>query len=150
MNIFVVDSDPVVAASMLCDQHVCKMPTESAQMLATVSINLGGPAPKRVNGDLYKIAHPKHPCTIWAGNTAENWQWLLTHALALCSEYTTRYKRILGTQSALEFLRDFGAKPQASSLQSFVQAMPDQYRGADPIESYRRFYRGEKTKFARW
>ena len=25
MNIFVVDNDPIVAAQMLCDSHVCKM-----------------------------------------------------------------------------------------------------------------------------
>jgi hypothetical protein len=35
MNIFVLDQDPVVAAQMMCDEHIIKMPTESLQMLST-------------------------------------------------------------------------------------------------------------------
>jgi hypothetical protein len=35
MNIFVVHANPVIAAQQLCDQHVCKMPTEGVQILCT-------------------------------------------------------------------------------------------------------------------
>ena len=35
MNIFYLDKDPIVAAEMSCDKHVCKMIVESAQMLST-------------------------------------------------------------------------------------------------------------------
>ena len=87
MNIFVVDEDPVVAAQQLCDKHVVKMILESAQMLCTVALEHGyEDAP-------YKKAHPKHPCTLWAGKSAENWQWLITHGLAMAEEYTRRYGR---------------------------------------------------------
>ncbi len=87
MNIFVVDEDPEIAARQLCDKHVVKMILESAQMLCTVALEHGyEDAP-------YKKAHPKHPCTLWAGKSAENWQWLITHGLAMAEEYTRRYGR---------------------------------------------------------
>ena len=36
MNIFAVDDDPVIAATMLCDQHVVKMPLENCQKFSAV------------------------------------------------------------------------------------------------------------------
>ncbi len=33
MNIFAVDENPEVAATMLCDPHVVKMPLENCKML---------------------------------------------------------------------------------------------------------------------
>ena len=35
MNIFVLDTDPVLAAQMHCDKHVPKMVVEAAQMMAS-------------------------------------------------------------------------------------------------------------------
>ena len=42
MNIFVLDSDPAIAAQMLCDKHVVKMILESAQLLSTTHRFLDG------------------------------------------------------------------------------------------------------------
>jgi hypothetical protein len=42
MNIFILDLDPVISASMLCDKHVVKMIVESAQMLSTAHRILDG------------------------------------------------------------------------------------------------------------
>ena len=47
MNIFVLDEDPVVAATMSCDKHVVKMILETAQMLSTVAHSHGHEAPYR-------------------------------------------------------------------------------------------------------
>ena len=49
MNIFVVDTYPVLAARALCDRHVVKMVLETAQILSTIS---GGP---------YRPTHQNHP-----------------------------------------------------------------------------------------
>mgnify|MGYP001364327535 CR=1 FL=1 len=35
MNIFELDENPLVCASMHCDKHVVKMPIEYAQLLST-------------------------------------------------------------------------------------------------------------------
>ena len=45
MNIFHVDSHPVIAAQSLVDRHVVKMSLESAQLLST--------AHRFLDGDLY-------------------------------------------------------------------------------------------------
>jgi len=42
MNIFYLDKDPIVAAEMSCDKHVCKMIIESAQMLSTAHRMIDG------------------------------------------------------------------------------------------------------------
>ena len=47
MNIFYVDSDPVIAAQQLVDKHVVKMPLETAQLLCSAFPQ--GAAPYRRN-----------------------------------------------------------------------------------------------------
>ena len=42
MNIFILDLDPVLAAQSVCNKHVHKMATESAQMLSTAHRMLDG------------------------------------------------------------------------------------------------------------
>ncbi len=37
-----------------------------------------------------------------------------------------------------------------SSLTPFAQAMPDQYRCEDAVVAYRKYYLGEKARFAKW
>lgn len=37
MNIFVLDTDPEIAAILHCDKHIVKMPLETAQMLCTIA-----------------------------------------------------------------------------------------------------------------
>ena len=79
MNLFVLDSDPGLAAQMACDQHVVKMPVETAQMLSTVCRLRGIPLG-------YKPTHIHHPCTKWVGMSKENFLWALNHGLGLCRE----------------------------------------------------------------
>ena len=71
MNIFVLDESPVTSAQMQCDKHIVKMPLETAQMLCSVWHRYGV-------GDLvpYKEVHKKHPCTLWAGDSMDNYDWL--------------------------------------------------------------------------
>ena len=47
MNIFILDTDPIVAAQLQCDKHVVKMIVESAQMLSTAHRMLDGEETKR-------------------------------------------------------------------------------------------------------
>ena len=44
-----------------------------------------------------------------------------------------------------------GMKFESKGLTGFPQAMPEQYKvSGDPVQAYRRFYVGEKLRFARW
>ena len=144
MNIFVVDKDPKVAATMLCDKHVVKMIVETAQMLCTAANALGH------QDTPYRPTHKKHPCTLWTAESKANWDWLIEHGLEMCAEYTRRYGRRHKTQDVIEWCRNSGAGPRSGSLTPFRLAMPPQYKCSDPVKSYRSYYIGEKARIAKW
>ena len=99
MNIFRVDEDPVKSAQMLCDKHIVKMPLETAQMLCSVfyRYDFGHIV-------MYKEAYKNHPCTRWAGDSKENYRWLVKHGLELCREYTRRYDKIHKCQDVMKLM----------------------------------------------
>jgi hypothetical protein len=144
MNIFVVDENPATAAQQLCDKHVVKMILETAQMLCTVAHEHGFDAP-------YRKTHPKHPCTLWAGKTGDNWSWLLQHGLAMCAEYTRRYGRVHKSEEVIMWCARLPIQfAGARHLTPFAQAMPEQYRNPCAVTAYRAYYHGEKANFATW
>lgn len=136
MNIFVLDYDPVQAARAQCDKHVVKMIVETAQMLCTVGI---GP---------YKRTHVNHPCTVWAGHSLSNFNWLKIHGLELCKEYTFRYGREHKTEQVIRSVLP-GENMVDVGLSRFALAMPDEYKCEDVVRSYRAYYHS-KSSFARW
>lgn len=62
MNIFYLHPNPVIAASMHCDQHLHKMILESAQLLSST---VWARVPSIIRTELYKQTHENHPCTEW-------------------------------------------------------------------------------------
>ena len=143
MNIFVVDKNPVIAAQMLCDKHVVKMVLETAQMLCTVAHRHGYSKAR------YKKTHQHHPCTVWAGDSQSNYNWLTRHGLALCAEYTKRYEKRHKSQDIIEWCQRNVTIPD-QGLTPFKMAMPDKYKQSNITEAYRNYYRGEKAKIAKW
>lgn len=143
MNIFILHKDPIKAAKMQCDQHVVKMILETAQMMCATYPE--GKPP-------YKRNHYNHPCTIWTRTSRDNYQWLYTHGIGLCHEYSHRYKKIHSSQKVIEWCWENvnTLKFPEEGLTKFALAMPDCYKQEDPVDSYRAFYIHEKSKFARW
>ena len=143
MNIFAVDTDPKIAAQQLCDKHVVKMILESAQMLCSVFPN--GDAP-------YRRAFYNHPCTKWARESAENYEWVLDHAYAMCQEYTRRYGKVHKSLDAISWCGSNYHKLNIprKGLTKFAQAMPEQYKNSCGVTAYRSYYNGEKAYFAKW
>ena len=143
MNIFAVDTDPKIAAQQLCDKHVVKMILESAQMLCSVFPN--GDAP-------YRRAFYNHPCTKWARESAENYEWLLDHAYAMCQEYTRRYGKVHKSLDAISWCGSNYHKLNIprKGLTKIPQAMPEQYKNSCGVTAYRSYYNGEKAYFAKW
>jgi hypothetical protein len=145
VNLFILHANPEVAARMMCDSHVVKMPTETAQMLSTVArlhgVNIG-----------YKIAHPGHPCTKWIGASKANFDWAVRHGIALCQEYTMRYLSVHGARSTIEAVRDiaFLIRFKRKGRTPFAQAMPDEYKDDNAVLAYRKYYVGDKARFAKW
>ena len=91
MNIFFLDENPKHAAQMQCDKHVVKMTVETAQMLSTAARAQGHDVG-------YLSAYPKHPMTLWVGQSPHNFAWTIIHGLELCKEYTFRYNKTHATE----------------------------------------------------
>jgi len=72
MNIFYIDSNPIVAAQQLTDDHIRKMQIESAQMCCTAHWAVGSEAP-------YKKEHFNHPSTILTRQSIQHYNWLIEH-----------------------------------------------------------------------
>jgi len=143
MNIFILAYDPVEAAVNQCDQHVVKMVLESAQMLC---------APFPAGEAPYKRTHYNHPCTQWCRASKENYTWLLNHANALAAEYTYRYGKTHKSQQVIEWCNRHKGQLSFSRriLTPFALAMPEQYKVASAVDSYRNYYINEKLGFAKW
>lgn len=99
-----------------------------------------------IKGGPYKPTHKNHPCVLWAEENEINYSWLSRHGLALCEEYTRRYGREHKSQEVIEACAEFAN----SAPDEFVQCMPEEFKGDDPIEAYRKYYRGAKASFATW
>ena len=144
MNIFVLSEDPIIAAQMQCNKHVVKMILETAQMLCTVA---------RQNGHHnapYRATHAKHPCTIWASQSRENWTWLVAHGLSMCGEYTRRYGKTHKSESVIRWCARQPHSFTHQGLTPFAQAMPSKYKNDCAVTAYRSYYHGEKSDFAKW
>lgn len=144
MNLFVLDTNPEMAATYHCDKHVVKMILEVAQMLCTSHHVVGNSSAP------YRKTHVNHPCSVWVRQSPENYQWALDLGLALCDEYTKRYGKVHKTQAVLEWC-DLHRPEGLRGVQTpFVQVMPEIYKDPCAVTAYRNYYRGEKAKIARW
>ena len=150
MNIFHLDKDPRICARYHCDKHVVKMILETAQMLSTAYRKKFGD-----NDDLYKTAYPKHPMTIWVGDSLENFRYALALGEWLAIQYTYRYKKVHKSQKIIDHIRFHKLK---NVVKNFTKVeftppplcMPDEYKSDDYIQSYRNYYIGDKKRFARY
>lgn len=141
MNIFVLDKDSRIAASMHNNKHVIKMILESAQLLGNAVMYHGGYSK-------YAATHMNHPCSIWARTSKENWVWLSELMLNLNEEYKRRYNKTEDHKSVKMFkttlLKQRHLLPDGK-LTEFVQCMPEQYKSDSVVESYRKYYEAEKN-----
>jgi len=150
MNIFHLHKDPKTCAEYHCDKHVVKMILETAQMLSTAyRRNFGD---WECDDDLYKTAFPKHPMTIWVGNSGANFKWSLNLLDELLYQYTLRYKKIHTTKKISDLLHKKHNKWNCwkTEFTTPPQCMPDQYKHKDYITAYKQYYIGEKKRFAKY
>jgi hypothetical protein len=145
VNIFFLSQNPVSAARYHADTHVIKMILESAQMLCTIVNSHAG---EQIMP--YKSTHKYHPCTVWASASLSNALWLVDLTRALNDEFKHRFNHVnnhksydmLISNDIVNKLRnclvDTGMTPPAL-------AMPDEFKVACPVESYRNYYRVAKV-----
>ena len=143
MNIFVLDIDPVKAAQAMDCVRVPKMVTESAQMMASALRRHGATddqMPLTKAGKPYKGGYHHHPCTVWAGDSRDNFLWLADHAISLSGEYTRRFGKTHACIIPIADMRDKALTIPEGELTPFAQAMPDEYKDDDPVVAYRAYY----------
>lgn len=174
MNIFVLDTDPMVAARYHCNKHVVKMILEAGQMLCTAHWMGHLAAQGRTLADfrrakdawawlrevvpasdlpLWKASHVNHPCSVWTRATLPNYRWHSELGLALCAEYTRRYGKVHKAQALHEWLA-VHTPPAWGSLSRqqlpWPQCVPDDCQGFDAVQAYRDYYSRHKSHFAVW
>tara|TARA_R100000030_G_scaffold54269_1_gene40830 strand:+ start:168 stop:680 length:513 start_codon:yes stop_codon:yes gene_type:complete len=144
MNIFVLDEDPVKAAQAIDCVRVPKMIVESAQMMASALRRWGATdeqMPLTQKGTPYKGGYHHHPCTVWAGDTFSNFDWLCRHAVGLLIEYQNRFgKRHACSVPIVHMIRDTPNNIPDGELTVFAQAMPDEYKHENAVKAYRAYY----------
>lgn len=172
MNIFYLSHDPKLAAVYHLDKHVIKMILESAQLLCSAHRLLDGTPTKvskitksgkirmvkryvltnRFHNDImYGVTHINHPCTVWCRDNINNYMWLYELFVALCDEYTHRYGKKHKTDHLLrDVLKSAPSNISHAPFTMPAQAMPEQYKHSDSVVAYRKYYMGEKYKFATW
>ena len=177
MNIFVLNESPILAARDHCDKHICKMILESAQMLCTAHWlgwqSMLKPDMSSFSRNSYKewlhdqvdprlrppwkMTHVSHPCTQWAQRAWGNYMWLSMHGMELCREYTRRYGRVHKAEEVHRWLNRVipptfeGTTSTPNGITPFAVAMPEKYKvQGDPVASYRAYYVGDKSRFAKW
>lgn len=166
MNIFFLHVDPSVNAAYYCDKHVVKIILEIAQLLWTAwgsDVTDALPA----NVQRYRPTHKNHPMAIWVRKCACNYMYAALVGLALCAEYTRRYKKVHKCQPTLKWLlwhvparwhleepysatTTLAEKDNPVGVTPVPMCMPQEYRCASLITAYRRYYCHDKATIATW
>ena len=78
----------------------------------------------------------------------------------MCEEYTIRYGKTHATWSKLNHIlkhppknipvKYFRVLPWSGLATDPPQCMPDEYKGSDTVQAYRKYYLGDKAGFAKW
>ena len=135
-------------------------------MLVSASLRLGAdPAnlPKTKSGDSPKLSYPKHPTTIWHGDSYCNFLKGADFGLAICQEYTKRYGKIHFCESGIKFMRDniksliqipfqkIEMTPYAVAISTESKCRQLSYFDRlHVIDKYRMYYLFDKKDIATW
>jgi len=147
MNLFILDTDPRLAAQAQCDVHVNKMLVEAAQLLTN-------PFPPEMSP--YIRTHFNQRCSRWTRETTANYSWVLRHAHALSVEYRRRFGKTHACVAVLHWCnlaKDYLLEQDliaSGPLTPFAQAIPERYQSKNAVKAYRTYYIHDKAPIARW
>jgi len=148
------------SARNLCDKHIPKLIVENFQMLSCAVIRHNAPIerlPLTKSGKPAKGGYHKHPCSIWAGDTRSNFNWLSEYAKETCKEYTFRFGKThfcekgIYTLSSLNYLIPDGPlTPFAVAINESMSCRQNpNFESFSIVEKYREYIRKDKP-FAKW
>ena len=171
MNIFYLDKDPKICATMHCDKHVVKMIIEYAQLLSTAHRVLDGVSKNVLTKSnrkyttwihpitlmettLYKSTMRNHPSAIWARQSLSHYVYLKELWKNLCAEYTYRYGKVHITYTKLIDVLEVNPKnipnvpffdPPPAMSHFPLCIVPN-----NSLYSYYNYYIVAKNYFAKW
>ena len=145
MNLFYLDKNLQKNAEYHVNSHCIKQILESCQIICTVFHLQGIQAP-------YKPTHARHPSSLSAQRTRENFEWVISYCSCLADEYTFRYGKIHKSTEVVEWVQKNKhlLSFEKQRLTEFALAMPDEFKTSCPIESYRNYYREAKKHLHCW
>lgn len=151
MQILILDENPILNARYQVDKHVCKLQTELAQCLSSAFRYYS----KENNIPLwmFKSTHEKHPCVLWLKESLANFKYGIKLGFALHAEYNYRYPKNRKYQKEKQhflWLKNNLPNIIDKGLITFTQAIPEQYKSDNAVESYREYYRKEKSHLFKW
>jgi hypothetical protein len=172
MNLFFLDHDLDKCAEYHIDKHVGKMQLEAAQLMSTTLWvdKLFGFVPRKLDADQlselrlamssepvieerkflrYLATHPNHPCAVWVRSSLDNFIWTHCYVNALNSESVWRGNKPHASCVEVNKMPEPLSLPSLG-LTAFALAMPDEYKTADAVISYRTYYKNDKANIASW
>jgi len=142
MNVFYLNGDPNVAASMhIWHKHVVKMILEYAQLLSTCHHELS----EVTVDDLYKKTHVNHPSAVWVRQSRDHYYWVYDCMLALGNIYKEKSGREHLTITKMKKL--LKEPPDELMTQGFnqpPQCMPTEFHDKDSVVAYNKYYEFKK------
>jgi hypothetical protein len=165
MNIFFLDVVLALSALYHGNKHVVKMPLESVQLLYTAKWMLepdgewqaSAPWNKAKTSRGYRKTHYNHPLAVWVRESLANYLYCADYALALCAEYSKRFKnKTLHVEQHAQWLKQ---NPPANLPDIGLTPIPlcvgdkTPVREADlatVVERYRQYYRDTKRNIAKY
>lgn len=155
MNIFVLDTDPAIAASYHCDQHLHKMILESAQMACAVALHYATFRKDLKGLPHYKPTHINHPCTEWLRKDIRNVFWMYNMCCHLeqirlrldCPEHNSM--KVLHWLAQLVEIDYQFIKAENATPKKFIFAGPSsiEIRNLSVVEKYQMYYRQKHRKW---
>lgn len=104
-----------------------------------------------INYEVYAITHKNHPCTIWAGESKQNYLWLTELAEHLNNEFMFRFNHEVNHKSYDVIVELPPIDLPDTGLTRFAEAMPDYCKITDcPVMNYREYYRKEKAHILKY
>ena len=148
VNAFWLDRDPERAARWLVDKHVLSSVLECSLVLTT-AVELRG-----YGGDL-PTTHERHPLTVWAADSLENWRRLREYTDAAHEEWRYRWdhgpEEVHGSwETVLALDLDRVERLDWPGGPADPPQVTGGWRADDYVDAYRLYYANEKRPLFAW
>jgi len=165
MNIYILDTDPVLAAEYYCDAHVVQGIYYYTQTLCNVFHRMVYqtfiPSKPRWSGVPLKALYPFGSQTQALVDSSDFFYWFLCLTERLLYEYTYRFGRTHKNEEVVEWVRRWCPRlplPTTTGIKRYLFSydIPPDYKRLpsgelrDITEAYRLFYNHAFLKTARW